>query len=86
MGGGDHLHNLRDHIAGPLNNYGVADPDILAINLILVVQGGPADHDAADLNGFHDGDRRQDTCAAHLDDDRLDNRLLADGGKQDHRL
>src|SRR6185437_8895167 len=45
--------DLRDDVAGALDDDGVADPDVLAGDLVGVVQGGVLDDDAAD------GDRRQ---------------------------
>ena len=43
--GPDHL---RDHVAGALDDHGVADADVLARDLVGVVQGGVADGGAAD--------------------------------------
>ena len=39
--------DLRDHIAGALDDDGVADADVLARDLVLVVQGGALHDDAA---------------------------------------
>ena len=40
--------DLRDHVAGALDDHGVADADVLAGDLVGVVQGGVLDHHAAD--------------------------------------
>ena len=45
-----HGDDLRDHVASPLQHHGVADADVLAGDLVLVVQCGPAHHDAADIH------------------------------------
>jgi len=63
----DHLDDLRDDIPGALNDDPVADADILAFDLILVVQGGAADGDAADLDRLHDRHRGEGAGAADLD-------------------
>src|SRR5690606_2157773 len=33
-----HAHDLRDDVAGPLNNHGIADANVLAPDFVLVVQ------------------------------------------------
>ena len=48
----DDTQNLRDHVAGALEYHRVADPHVLARDLVLVVQRGVAHHDAADRHGF----------------------------------
>jgi hypothetical protein len=45
--------DLRDHVAGALQDHPVADAHVLALDLVLVVQRRARDHDAAD------GDRLQ---------------------------
>ena len=63
--------DLRDHIAGALDDDGVADADVLAGDLVGVVQGGVAHHHAAHGDGLqprHGGDR---AGAAHLQVDGL---------------
>ena len=37
---GHHRHDLRDHVAGALHDHRVADADVLARDLVLVVQRG----------------------------------------------
>lgn len=61
------IHDLRDDVPSPLQDHGVAYPQILALDLGLVMQGRIADLDAADDDGFEPRDRRQSTGAADLD-------------------
>ena len=70
--------NLWDHIAGPLHDDRIADADILARNLVFVVQRGIGHNHAADRDGLKLGDGRQGTRAANLDLDVAENsrRLL----------
>ena len=44
-------HDLRDHVAGALDHDAVADPKVLAGDVVLVVQGRPGDGDAATATG-----------------------------------
>ncbi len=44
--------DLRNDVAGALHPHRVADPDVLAGDLVLVVQGRVFDHDAADRDGL----------------------------------
>ena len=60
---------LRDHIAGALQDHGIAHAHILAGDLVLIMQGGAADHDAADIHRLQIGDRGQGAGAADLDFD-----------------
>ncbi len=69
--GVDGPEDLRDHIAGPLQGHGVADADVLALDLVGVVQGGVADHHAADRHRMQPRDRGQGARTAHLDVDGL---------------
>ena len=77
----DHLDNLGDNVARPLNDDGIPDADVFPADLLLVVQRGTADHDAADADRPHDGDRCQDARPADLDDDIVDDRPLLDCGE-----
>ena len=61
--------DLRDHVAGALQHDGVADTDVLAGDLVLVVQRGAGDQHAADVDWFEFGDRGQRAGAADLDAD-----------------
>ena len=69
------LDNLRDHVARPLHDHDVADPDVLALDVVLIVQRGARDHDAADGHGLEFGDRGQGAGAADLDADPADHGL-----------
>ena len=64
-----HRDDLRDDVARALHDHGVADADVLARDLVLVVQRGVGDHHAAHGDGLELGDRRQRTGAADLDVD-----------------
>ena len=66
---GDHRDDLGDDVAGALQDHGVADAHVLARDLVLVVQGGVADHDAADGDGRKAGDGGEGAGAADLDVD-----------------
>ncbi len=68
------LDDLRDDVAGPLHHDRVADPHVLAGDLVLVVQRRVRDDDAADGDGPELGDRRQRAGAPDLDLDRLQHR------------
>ena len=68
--------NLRDDIARPLHDHRVADPHVLARDLVLVMQRRVLHHDAADGDGIELGDGRQRAGAAHLDID-----VAQDGGR-----
>ena len=47
---GDHGKDLRDDVAGALQHHGVADANILARDLVLVVQRGALHQHAADID------------------------------------
>src|SRR3546814_2535963 len=68
------LDHLGNDVAGALNDDVVALADVLARDLVLVVQGGARDHHAADGDRLQVGDRRQRAGAPDLDGD-----LLQDG-------
>ncbi len=61
--------DLRDDITGAAQDHEIADADILALDLVLVVEGGIRDDDAADGDGFEARRRGQGTRAADLDVD-----------------
>src|SRR5690606_21145449 len=65
----DHADDLGDDVPGALQDDGVADADVLAGDLVLIVQGGVADHDAADGDGMQAGDGGQGAGAADLNVD-----------------
>src|SRR6185369_1432967 len=64
-----YVNNLRNHVAGALDDHGVADPDIAALaqllamaadspDVILIVQRDVLHDDAADADRFELADRR----------------------------
>ena len=63
----NHAENLRDDVAGTLDDHRVADAHVLARDLVLIVQRGVLHHDAADGHRLELGDRRERAGAAHLD-------------------
>ena len=67
--------DLRDDIAGALDDDGVAFADVLALDFVLIVQGGAADDDAADGDRLELRNRRQRAAPAHLDTDFLEHGL-----------
>ena len=72
-----HGNHLRDHVAGALDHHRVADADVLAGDLVLVVQRRAAHQHAADVDRLQLGDRRQRAGAADLDMDVLAARVVA---------
>ena len=66
---GHHGNDLRDHVAGALQHHGVADADVLAGDLVLVVQRRVLHQHAADIHRLEPRDRRQRAGAADLDAD-----------------
>ena len=52
-----HLDDLGDDVAGALHDHRVADPDVLRLDVVLVVQGGARHHHAADGHRLERGDR-----------------------------
>ena len=77
----DHLEDLRNDVAGALDYHRVADARVEPRDLVLVVQAGVGDDDAADGDRLEFGHRRQRAGAADLDLDRLDDRRRAFGGE-----
>ena len=63
--------HLRDHVARTLDEHDVADPHVLAGDLVGVVQGRVLDHHAPHGDGPQLRHRRQRAGAAHLDVDPL---------------
>ena len=72
------LHNVGNHVAGALDDDGVADADVFAFDFVHVVQRGALDRDAADGHRLQAGDRRQSAGAAHLGLD-VENRVSSPG-------
>src|SRR5581483_3792484 len=61
--------DLRNDVAGALQDDGVADAHVLAFDLVLVVQRGVAHQHAADIHRLQACDRRERAGAADLDVD-----------------
>src|SRR5712671_6861738 len=73
-----HVDDLRNHVAGALDDDGVADPDVAALaqffamaadapDVILIVQRDVLHDDAADADRFELADRRERAGASDLD-------------------
>ena len=62
-----HAHDLGNHVARAAHDHGVADPHVLARELVHVVQRRVADRDAADEHRLQARDRRQRAGAADLE-------------------
>ena len=77
----NHGQDLRNHVAGPLKHHHIADTDVLAGDLILVVQGRPRNQHAAHVHRFQFGHGRQRAGAPHLDPDLLQDGRGLFGGK-----
>ena len=63
----NNFDNLRDDVAGALDDDGIAGADILARDFIGIVQGRPADDHAADGHRPQFGHGGQRTGAADLE-------------------
>lgn len=68
----DHRHHLGNDVARPAHDDAVALAHVEALDLVLVVQGGVGDGDAADEHGFEARNRGQYAGAPHLHLDGLD--------------
>ena len=64
-----HLHDRRDDIACLLDEDPVTDPQILARDLLLIVEGRTGDRAAGDSDRLEFGHRREYAAAADLDGD-----------------
>ena len=64
-----HLDDLRNNVAGALDDDGVALADLPALDFVFIVQSRPRDHDSANGHRLQVGDRRQCPGAADLDGD-----------------
>ena len=75
-------HDLGDDVARPLHDHRIADTDVLAADVVLVVEGRLLDDDTAYLHGLQHGKGVEAAGAAHVDRDlqklgrRLDGREL----------
>ena len=74
----DDPHDLRNHVSGAAHDHRVADPDVLAAHLVLVVQRGVGHRHAADEYRLQPGHRRDGAGTSHLhvDADDLRRHLL----------
>ena len=61
--------DLRDHVAGALDDHVVALADLLAVDVLLVVQRRARDGDAADLDRLEHRPRVERAGAADADQD-----------------
>src|SRR5690606_30767008 len=62
--------NLRNDVARTLDDHRVADPQILAGDLVLIVKRRVDHDDTADRHRFQPRDRRKRAGTAHLNIDR----------------
>src|SRR6516165_1626262 len=65
----DYADNLRNDIAGALHHDRVPDADVLAGDLVLIVQRRILHHDATNSDRLELGNRRERSRAADLDFD-----------------
>ena len=77
----DHLHDVRDDVAGALDQDRVADPDVLAADLVLVVEADVADHDPGELHRLELRAGREHARLADVDRDRAHDRGGLAGGE-----
>ena len=75
------FHDLRDHIARALDDDGVADANILAFDLVGIVQRRVLHDDPADRDRIESRDRRERAGAPDLDVDRAQHGRRALRGK-----
>ena len=69
------LERTGDHVSSAANDDRVAFPDVLALDLVFVVQRGGADRDAAHEHGLEEGERSH-----HPGPSRVDADLAQQGG------
>ena len=77
----NHAENLRNDVAGALDDDGIADAHVFPRDLVLVVQRGVLHHHAADGHRLELGHRRQRAGASDLDLDVAQDRGRLLGGK-----
>ena len=61
-----HADHMRDHLASLLHHQHIADADVLAGDLVCVVQARPTDDRAREFHRLEVGHRRDRAAAAHL--------------------
>jgi hypothetical protein len=69
-----HLDDLRDHVARALDHDGVTHADVLALELVLVVQRGVRDGDATNRHGAQLRHGRESSGAPDVHFDAFDHR------------
>ena len=62
-----HADNLRDDVPCPLQDDRITDPDVLAGDLVAIVQGGVDHHHAANGHGLQPRHRGDGARPAHLE-------------------
>ena len=67
----DDADDLRDHVARALHDHRVTDPNVLARDLVLIVERRARDCDAPDMNRLEFRHRRQRASPPDLNRDRL---------------
>jgi hypothetical protein len=67
--------DLRDHVTRALDDDGVADADVLAVDVVLVVEGRVRDGHASDLDGLELRPRVECAGPSHSDTDLQELRL-----------
>ena len=72
---GDHLDDGRNDLSSLLDDYGVADADVLPLDFLLVVQGGARDGGAGNQHRLQLRHRCQNAGATDLDGDVLEHGL-----------
>ena len=65
----DGANNLGNHVSGPFYRDPVADPDVLAVNVFYIVEGGLPDGDATHYYRLQNGIWVEAPGAAHVDAD-----------------
>ena len=62
--------DLRDDVAGALDDDGITDADILEVDNVLVVERGELDGDAGNLHGLEHGEGVERAGATDVDTDQ----------------
>jgi hypothetical protein len=73
--------DLRDDVAGALDDHRIADPHVFAGDFVRVMQGGALHHHPADRDRFEHRGRGQRALASDRDHDAAHDRLRLLGGK-----
>ncbi len=72
--GHQRAHDLGDHVARPLHDHGIALADVLAVDVLLVVQRRQRHRHPTDHHRLEHRKRVERPGAAHVDDDRTQRR------------